>query len=89
MSEWFEVTGDKAPNRENHVQLPGMYTRRSIYLLCVEDLKKKSEEFAIVKFDMFMRVWNACFPNVKITRWLNVSFSLGSLLYISPLAICW
>jgi hypothetical protein len=73
MTDFFEKTCDKAPNGENHCQLPGIYSKKKIYHLCVDDLKKRSEEFAIIKYHGFKRIWRSCFPNVKITKWLNVN----------------
>lgn len=73
LADFFEKTCDKAPNAENHCQLPGVYSKRKIYELLVAALKVRSEEFAIIKYHGFKKIWKRCFPNVKITQWLNVN----------------
>lgn len=74
MTDFFEITGDVAPNRDNLVQLPGFYTKGTIY-----DVFKRyvstvytADEHDVASKTLFKKIWTNVYPRVKITRYCQV-----------------
>lgn len=74
MTEFFVMTGDVAPNRENLVQLPGFYTKTAIY-----DVFKRfvttmytGDENNVASKSTFKKIWKNVYPQVRITRFCQV-----------------
>jgi hypothetical protein len=84
MHKFFELVGDCAPNRENKVQLPGIYTKDSIFHIYHHHVETlfTSNEHEPLGLRAFEKLWNNVFPNVTITKYCQVSgkcFSCHSL----------
>lgn len=67
LSEFFPTVGDIAPNRDNLVQLPGFYSKASIY-----DMFKKhvtatytADEHEVASKTLFKKIWASVYPNVS------------------------
>jgi hypothetical protein len=84
MHNFFGLVGDSAPNRENKVQLPGIYTQASIHHIYQHHVEAlyTSNEHEPLKIRAFETLWANVFPNVSITKYCQVSgkcFSCHSL----------
>jgi hypothetical protein len=75
LAKFFSLVGDHAPNRDNKVQLPGIYTRDSIYQIYCDhmtDILPGNEHKPLAK-TTFMKLWKNIFPNVTISKFCHVS----------------
>jgi hypothetical protein len=84
MHSFFGLVGDSAPNRENKVQLPGIYTQASIHHIYQHHVSTlfTSNEHKPLELRAFETLWKNVFPNVSITKYCQVSgkcFSCHSL----------
>jgi hypothetical protein len=84
MHSFFGLVGDSAPNRENKVQLPGIYTKASIHCIYHHHISTlyTSNEHEPLELRSFEILWKNIFPNVSITKYCQVSgkcFSCHSL----------
>jgi hypothetical protein len=84
MHSFFGLVGDSAPNRENKVQLPGIYTQDSIHHIYQHHVATlyTSNEHQPLERRAFETLWSNVFPNVSITKYCQVSgkcFSCHSL----------
>ncbi len=70
MSNFFSLIGDSAPNRDNKVQLPGIYTKTSIYEMYVKHISSTftADEHKPLSKTRFVELWKNIYPNVTITR---------------------
>lgn len=75
MTEFFAMTGDVAPNRDNLVQLPGFYTKSAIYDVFKNFITTifKADEHDIASKTCFKKIWKTVYPRVTITRFCQVT----------------
>jgi hypothetical protein len=75
LQRFFALVGDCAPNRENLVQLPGIYTKTSIYNIFKHHVETllSGDEHTIISISQFLQIWKNVFPNVKLTRFCQVT----------------
>jgi hypothetical protein len=75
MRDFFELVGDWAPNRDNKVQLPGMYTKESIHHIFQHHVKTiySGNEHDPLELSQFRDLWKNVFPNVTISKYCQVS----------------
>jgi hypothetical protein len=75
MSDFFQLIGDRAPNRDNLIQLPGIYTKKSIYTIYKDHVETTytADEHTVLSFSGFKTLWLDIFPNVKITKFIQVT----------------
>ena len=75
MDHFFSLVGDIAPNRENKVQLPGLYTQASIHSIFEHHMLTlySANEHKPLDIRGFETLWKNVFPNVTISRYCQVS----------------
>jgi hypothetical protein len=75
LTQFFELVGDKAPNRDNKVQLPGIYTKSSIYDIYVHHVTTlfTGDEHEPLSKSSFLEIWKNVYPNVTLTKFCQVS----------------
>lgn len=75
LANFIALLGDQAPNRDNKVQLPGIYTMTGIYTMYRHHVKLKytGDENNILSPPRFMDTWRNIFPNVTLTKFCHVS----------------
>jgi len=75
MSHFFEMVGDYAPNRDNKVQLPGIYTKTSIHSIYAKHIESEfpGDEHSILSKSRFLNLWANVFPNVTVTKFCQVT----------------
>ncbi len=63
------------PNRENKIELPGIYTKDSIYTIYHKHVTKAfaGDEHEPLSLSAFKRIWKNIFPNVTITKFCQVT----------------
>ncbi len=69
------MLGDYAPNRDNKIELPGIYTKDSIYTIYHKHVTKAfaGDEHEPLSLSAFKRIWKNIFPNVTITKFCQVT----------------
>lgn len=74
LRSWILKVGDKAPNRDNLVQLPAFYTKTGIYDIFKLSIEKieTGQEGEVLGLKAFMKMWRNIFPNVRITKFIQV-----------------
>ena len=73
MKSFFPLVCDKAPNRENLCQIPGIYTKDSIYQVFVKHAKfDTAREAEPMSQQSFEKLWLRVFPRVKISKYCQV-----------------
>lgn len=67
LTDFFNVVGDIAPNKENLVQLPGFYTKSDLY-----DRFKRfvtqvytGDEHDVASKSLFKKIWKNVYPQVS------------------------
>ncbi|MBC7389218.1 MAG: hypothetical protein H7329_08420 [Opitutaceae bacterium] len=72
---FISLVGDSAPNRNDKIQLPGIYTQKSIYEIYVHHVTTiyTSNELEPLEIRAFETLWKNVFPNVSITKYCQVS----------------
>jgi hypothetical protein len=75
LANFFALIGDYAPNRDNKVQLPGIYTKSSIYDIYRHHVTAvfTGDEHEPLSKTSFFSIWKNIFPNVSITKFCQVS----------------
>jgi len=75
MYSFFGLVGDSAPNRANKIQLPGIYTKASIYQIYVNHIVTlyTANEHEVLELRCFESLWQRVFPNVTISMYCQVS----------------
>ena len=82
---YFELMGDKAPNRDNLVQLPEHLTKLDVYIDYSRQTRAmlgRDPDESILHQKTFERLWSAIFPNVKITKFKQVTAKCGPCVWI-------
>jgi hypothetical protein len=72
---FFTLVGDFAPNRDQLVQLPGIYTKESIHTIFKHHIKKTytgDEDNEPLSLSGFKDLWYRVFSKVRITRFCQV-----------------
>lgn len=74
MRSFFDKNGEYAPNKDDLVQLPAIYTKKALYNIFCRHVTESetADEHEIVSESNFMEIWRRCFPNVKITKFVAV-----------------
>lgn len=75
LATFFELVGDRAPNRDNKVQIPGIYSKTGIYVMfhhCVAQ-NYTGDEHEVLSISRFLAIWKNIFPNVTVTKFCVVS----------------
>jgi hypothetical protein len=75
LSHFFAMVGDCAPNRDNKVQLPGIYTKSSLYTIYRNHVTSTytGDEHEPLSKSRFKCLWKNIYPNVTITKFCQVS----------------
>lgn len=75
LAKFFALIGDHAPNRDNKVQIPGIYTKSSIYSMYRHNVTEiyRGDEHEVLSKSSFMSIWKNIFPNVTVTKFCLVS----------------
>jgi hypothetical protein len=77
LTNFFNLVGDYAPNREHKLQLPGIYTQQSIHQIYQHHVNTiyTGNEFDnyTLELTQFELLWNNIFPHVSITKYCQVS----------------
>lgn len=85
LSNFFDLVGDRPPNRDNKVQLPGIYEKVNVYTMYRHHLIEKynGDEHNVLSKSSFLRIWKNIYPNVTITKFCVVTGKCNSchLLY--------
>jgi hypothetical protein len=74
MRSMFNLHGDKAPNRDNLVELPAMYTPTGIHQMYKNEKIKLAQKTTTGIIPLtytksaFRKLWRCVFPNVKIAK---------------------
>lgn len=73
--KFFELVGDYAPNREDKVQIAGIYTQKSIHKMYVLHMNTlyTGNEHEPLQQRAFEELWHNVFPNVTISDYCQVS----------------
>ena len=72
---FFTLVGDHAPNRNDKIQLPGIYTQESIHAIFQHHVETiySGNEHNPLEIRAFETLWNNIFPNVTISKYCQVS----------------
>ena len=75
LANFIAMVGDQAPNRDNKVQLPGLYTKSSIYTMYRHHVSEQfpGDEHEILSKSSFLSIWKNIFPMVTLTKYCHVS----------------
>ncbi len=84
MKNFFDSVGDKQPNaNEIHLEPTDVKTVHDEYKICVEDAGETA-----LGYDSFLRMWDCCFPHVKIREYKAVSGNLICCTSVVLVVVC-
>lgn len=72
---FVDLIGDNAPNRNDKIQLPGIYTKESIHQIYQHHVNTlySGNEHEPLELRAFETLWQNVFPNVSISAFCHVS----------------
>jgi len=68
MAEYFDLVGDKIPNRDNEIHLESQ-EKVNIHREYMFDVANLLKEDTACNYSYFLRLWETHFPNVKIRKY--------------------